>query len=134
MSLRLKKSVIIFFALELYLNAQKSKDNAFEGYKVSMVQEVRCYIPGCAPVEVVIIFSKEGASSKNGKIFKPMSDVSKADVKSFVTKFCSLEEKQGVSSNPSKTSGESHPFQCPCCNPDLKAFDRMLAGELDAGW
>ena len=99
-----------------------------------MVQEVRCYIPGCAPVEVVVLFSKEGASTKSGKIFKPMVDVSLEDVTSFVTKFCVLEEKKGTSSSSAKSSGESHPFQCPCCNPDLKAFDRMLAGELDAGW
>ena len=121
-----------------YLSEKKGGPSAFEGYKVSMVQEVRCYIPGCAPVEVVIVFSKERSSSKNGKIFKPMVDVTLADVKTFVTKFCSLDEKgdggTSSSASSSKSSGESHPFQCPCCNPDLKAFDRMLAGELDAGW
>ena len=53
-----------------------------------MVQEVRCFIPGCAPIEVCIVFSKEGSTSKTGKIFKPVIDCTENDVKDFINNFC----------------------------------------------
>ena len=62
---------------------QEQKKSAWSGYAITMVQEVRCFIPGCAPIEVCIVLSKPGSSSKTGKIFKPVMDVTEEDAKSF---------------------------------------------------
>ena len=112
-----------------------------------MVQEVRCFIPGCAPIEVCIVFSKEGSTSKTGKIFKPVIDCTENDVKDFINNFCNStspsDDLSNVNNNNTSTDtginpiNEDHPFKCPCCDPDIKNLDRMLNGKdafLDAGW
>ena len=124
---------------------QEQKKSAWSGYEIAMVQEIRCFIPGCAPIEVCIVFSKSGSSSKTGKIFKPAMDVTEEDTKSFVNNFCnSTSPADDETLNPPKDDAgsqsvrnEDHPFRCPCCDPDIKNFDRMLNGKdvfLDAGW
>lgn len=129
-------------------NSTSKKKSLWDGYDIAMVQEIKCFIPGCAPIEVCIVFSKEGSTSKTGKIFKPVIDCSEDDVKEFITNFCnstspSDDDNVNTKNNsPSSTGGvnqtnEDHPFRCPCCDPDIKNFDRMLNGKeafLDAGW
>ena len=112
----------------------REEGDKWKFYKVNMVNEMKCYIPGCAPIEVCVVFSREGWSSKTGKIFKPVKDVSREDVEEFISKFCSMEESASNKASGASASTEAHPFKCPCCDPELKVFDRMLAGELDAGW
>ena len=124
-----------------------NKKSAWTGYDISMVQEVRCFIPGCAPIEVCIVFSKEGSTSKTGKIFKPVIDCTENDVKDFINNFCNStspsDDLSNVNNNNTSTDtginpiNEDHPFKCPCCDPDIKNLDRMLNGKdafLDAGW
>ena len=124
---------------------QEQKKSAWSGYAVTMVQEVRCFIPGCAPIEVCIVLSKPGSSSKTGKIFKPVMDVTEEDTKTFINNFCSStspadDETLSAPKNDNVTQSgrnEDPPFRCPCCDPDIKNFDRMLNGKdvfLDAGW
>ena len=125
-------------------------DDGLFGYTV-LVQEMTCTLPGCAPIETVVALLKRNANH-NGKIFKPIAEVTLDDAKLIVGKMfgdAEPEEKDrmhtataeggGGGSSSSSSSGEQksntptmvtdndpHPFLCPCCNPEVTKFDKML--------
>ena len=55
-----------FFDVYLKSNSDTGQEqkNRPGSYGISMVQEVRCFIPGCAPIEVCIVFSKPGSHQR----------------------------------------------------------------------
>ena len=128
-------------------------DDGLHGYTV-LVQEMTCNIPGCAPIETVVAMLKRGAN-RNGKIFKPIAEVTEGDVDALMLElFGDPNSVETAMSAADSTSGESktdgaaaatnttvaaatkkktkkrddagHPFLCPCCNPDVTRFDKMI--------
>ena len=124
-----------------------SDDDGLHGYTV-LVQEMTCTIPGCAPIETVVALLKRGANH-NGKIFKPIAEVTAEEAKELLDQMLRGEIFQdgGASSGKGKeaeladkgeektttkksqlmqTDNDPHPFLCPCCNPEVTKFDKML--------
>jgi hypothetical protein len=126
-------------------DSDSDSDDGLFGYTV-LVQEMTCTLPGCAPIETVVALLKRNANH-NGKIFKPIAEVILDDAKLLVGKMfgdAEPEEKdrmhsaeggdtsssssgEGKSSTPAMvTDNDPHPFLCPCCNPEVTKFDKML--------
>ena len=113
------------------------EDDGLHGYTV-LVQEMTCNIPGCAPIETVVAMLKRGAN-RNGKILKPIAEVTEEDVAELLVEMIGDPEataraadggddKAGSSAtNVQKNrDDQAHPFLCPCCNPEVTKFDKML--------
>lgn len=88
-----------------------------------IVLEVQCFEPGCVPVETVIMLSTkqhEAAEPTRSqlKIFKPVKEVTEANVVDAVMEF---EGKVRAVANESPrakdTSPVVHAVNCPCCDP-----------------
>ena len=126
-------------------DSSDDEDNGLHGYTV-LVQEMACNIPGCAPIETVVALLKRGANH-NGKIFKPIAEVTKEEANELLDQMLRGETftDGGDASTTSSTSGggekkattqkksqlmqtdnDPHPFLCPCCNPEVTKFDKML--------
>lgn len=45
-----------------------------------MVSEVACGLPGCPPLETVVVFWTEGDTRHSYKVFKPVTDVAEDDL------------------------------------------------------
>jgi hypothetical protein len=126
-------------------DSDDDKDDLF-GYTV-LVQEMTCNIPGCAPIETVVALLKSG-SNHNGKIFKPIAEVTIDEAKELVermlgganeaehmakteqpttTKTATTSNSVGEvkSSATMQTDNDPHPFLCPCCNPEVTKFDKV---------
>ncbi len=126
-------------------------DDGLHGYTV-LVQEMTCNIPGCAPIETVVAMLKRSAN-RNGKIFKPIAEVAEGDVDTLMLELFGDPNAVEASAAADSVSGErktdgaaaaantttttkpkkkkkrddaGHPFLCPCCNPDVTRFDKML--------
>ena len=76
------------------------------------------------------MLSKPGSSSKTGKIFKPVMDVTEEDTKTFIDNFCSStspadDETLSAPKNDNVTQNgrnEDHPFSMPLLRPRHKKF------------
>ena len=93
-----------------------------------IVLEVRCFEPGCVPIETVIMLSPiettgtSGATRSTFKILKPSKEVTKADVsETFKTVLESEATNDSTSDSPLKdttgTESVGHAVNCPCCDP-----------------
>ena len=128
-------------------DSSDDEDDGLHGYTV-LVQEMTCNIPGCAPIETVVALLKRGANH-NGKIFKPIAEVTKEEANELLDQMLRGEtftdggdasttsstsgggsgEKKSTSQKKSQlmqTDNDPHPFLCPCCNPEVTKFDKML--------
>lgn len=122
-------------------DSDSDSDDGLHGYTV-LVQEMTCNIPGCAPIETVVAMLKRGAN-RNGKILKPIAEVTEEDVAQLLVEMIgspmagaaadgggggggNSAAESSVLSTQEKRDDQAHPFLCPCCNPEVTKFDKML--------
>ena len=61
------------------------KDWAYECLPISAdatvsVMELECHEPGCPPLETVVAAMEQGKKTRQWKFYKPMPDITRADV------------------------------------------------------
>jgi hypothetical protein len=123
-------------------DSDSDSDDGLHGYTV-LVQEMTCNIPGCAPIETVVAMLKRGAN-RNGKILKPIAEVTEEDVAQLLVEMIgdptgaaaatdgggggggNSAAASSVLNTQEKRDDQAHPFLCPCCNPEVTKFDKML--------